>query len=340
MSNSGNFSFSSSGNNNNSNSSAPTTSNNDSTSTNVGQVDSSDLSGSLVLDIIQLPILSLTIILAFAYTILVLVRPVFRANKLNWFTINVCMTSAFLSTIMLAMTIKEVQNESSSLPCRAQGFLLVMAAYQMVYSHNVVTFSRLLTIVYASKRIFRSNLCIWICIGSGWLIAVLFALPSIFVDGFTCSSSTRPAFLPYYTLVTILILPTSIISICNIRILLFVRQSSRRVHADGGGNGVSHARDVRLLKTMIATFTVFIGGWGPLFLEQIFDQSSSVPTVVDDIFQILPALSMLGDVSLIIYINEPIRLFLWQLVVKRHRVVVDNTLGNNVTANTHNINKH
>ncbi|CAF0935225.1 unnamed protein product [Adineta steineri] len=46
--------------------------------------------------IIQLSILSLTVILAIAYSTLILIRPAFRKNKLNWFTVNVCLASAWL----------------------------------------------------------------------------------------------------------------------------------------------------------------------------------------------------------------------------------------------------
>ncbi|CAF0864141.1 unnamed protein product [Adineta steineri] len=46
--------------------------------------------------IAQVSILSLTIILAIAYTALIVIRPVFRKNKLNWFTVNVCLASAWL----------------------------------------------------------------------------------------------------------------------------------------------------------------------------------------------------------------------------------------------------
>ncbi|CAF1406519.1 unnamed protein product [Adineta steineri] len=57
---------------------------------------------SFTTDIVMLSIFSLTIILAIAYSILIVIRPVFRKNKLNWFTVNVCLASAwFVPTSIL-----------------------------------------------------------------------------------------------------------------------------------------------------------------------------------------------------------------------------------------------
>ncbi|CAF4230982.1 unnamed protein product, partial [Adineta steineri] len=39
-------------------------------------------------NIIQVVIASLTIVLGIGYIILILIRPILRHNKLNWFTIN------------------------------------------------------------------------------------------------------------------------------------------------------------------------------------------------------------------------------------------------------------
>jgi hypothetical protein len=341
MNNSGNISFPTPG--NNTTISMSNNNSNDSTPTIGDQYGTTSVSSSnSISDFIQLPILSLIIILAIIYTILVLIRPAFRKNKLNWFTINLCLMSALLSTDMLALNIKQIMNESGgSIPCRLQGFLLYMTACQVIYSHAVIAVSRLLTIVYASKHFFRSTVCLWSCIGFGWLIAFLIALPYLFIDSFICSSSTQTDFLPYYTLIVTLIAPVIIVLVCNIRIFLFVRQSSRRVHAEGDrGNDVSQTRDVHLLKTMILTFTIFVGGWMPVLLTQTFSQSITISSIANAIFQILLPLSMLCDVILLIYTNQPIRLFLWQSIVKRRRPIQEHKLTNIARTRANTMNKH
>ncbi|CAF2442812.1 unnamed protein product [Rotaria sp. Silwood2] len=314
-------------------------SSNDSISTNGNSSDIPDFSRSSVPDYIQLPLFLLTIILACLYTILILIRRTFRSNKLNWFTINVCVMSALLSLIMLMMTTKRLLNVSSSLPCRVEGFFLDMGACQLMYSHCVVAVSRFLTIVYANKHIFRSTLCLWSCMGIGWLISILIAIPYLLLDGFACSNSTEGTFLSYYTLIGTLVLPAIIVGICNGRILHYVRNSSRQVHVEGNRSRVSHARDVRLIKIMIGTFITFFTGWAPVFLTQLFGKNNVIPSILEIFFQILPSLTVLFDVIFLIYTNQPVRLFLKQVFV-RHPQHLQDKLVRAVPQNIYNIQNH
>ena len=286
-----------------------------------GQSEQNDSVNISVSDYILVPCLSLTILIALVYSIVLIIHPTLRANKLNWFTVNVCVTTMLLSGIMISMSIMRFTNTSNSLPCRTQSYLNIMAACQMMYSHSVVAVSRLLTIVYSNRRIFRSIACIWLSILIGWVVGFLIALPFAVQDGFACSSSSRVGFLPYYILFGILIIPVMIVAICYIRIFFFVRRSSKRVRTEGRAkNNVSQARDVRLIKTMVITFTVFVIGWVPLFIEQVFNSYITVPSSVDTLFQILPLFSMLFDIILLIYTNQPVRFIILQLIRRRHQI--------------------
>ncbi|CAF0979111.1 unnamed protein product [Rotaria sordida] len=215
-----------------------------------------------------------------------------------------------------------------------------MFACQLMYSHCVAAVSRFLTIVYANKHIFRSTRCLWCCMGSGWFISILVALPYLFVDGFACSNSTEAPFLPYYTLISTLILPVIIVGICNTRILLYVRNSTRQVHTEGNRSRVSHVRDVRLLKIMIGTFIIFFIGWAPVFLMQIFGQNNVIPSIVDACFQVLPSLTMLFDVIFLIYTNQPVRLFLKQLVIRQPQHLQNRHVRTAIKQNIHTIPNH
>lgn len=305
------------------------TSSNDSFIPNNNGSNYSGYSTSSVTDIIQLLLFLFTIFLAVAYTALILIRQTFRNNKLNWFTINVCITDALLSIVMILMTMKRLKNLPSILSCRIEGFLIDMSACQLMYSHCVAAFSRMLTIVYANKHIFRSSMCLWSCIGSGWFISILVTLPYLFANGFTCATSDQATFLPYYTLVNTFLLPILIIAICNIWVLVYVRKSSRRVHTENGGTRISQARDIRLLRTLMGTFFIFTLGWAPVFLTQAFNQNNAIPFVINQILQVLPSWTMLNDIILLIYTNIPVRRFLIQLVV-RTPVIEANKTGRDV----------
>ena len=295
-----------------------------------GNTQSSSVS---VSDIVQLPLLSLTIIFSILYIILVLVQRATRTNKLNWYTINLCFASILLCIVMIIMSIKRIFDISTdSLPCRLQAFLINTSTCQLMYAHAVVTISRFFGIVHAHKRFFQSKLFLIGCLILAWYIAVAVAIPYLFIDSFACSA--RNTFLSYYTLVATLIIPVLTVLLFNIRIFIFVSQSTRRVHAEGANAAAaSHSRDMHLLKTMIITFIIFIVGWVPLFISQIFMGSFTLPTIVDYIFQVLPAISMFCDIIVLIYINQHIRRFLAQIIRKQQQrqqqhAYIDNTLTN------------
>lgn len=275
-------------------------------------------------DVIQIVLFSLTIGLALAYTALIIVRPTFRQNKLNWFTVNICLYSASFCIIMLTMTILRVLNISDQFPCRFWGFLIDMAVCQLLYSHCIAAISRLLVVVYSTRRYFRSTSCTWIFIGSGSIVALLAASPHLFLDGFACSSTTQMQLILYYTFVATLLLPITLVAVCNCYILWFVRRSTRQVHTGTNRNRVSHARDIHLMKVLIGTFAVVVIGWSPVFILQTFSGSISVPRALDVCSQMLPALSMLLDVCLLIYTNQPVRLFLKQHILRNPQVAPAN----------------
>ncbi|CAF1236368.1 unnamed protein product [Adineta ricciae] len=264
-------------------------------------------SSSFTLTIIQTAIFFLTIVFAIAYTTLILVESTLRKNKLNWFTINVCLTSVLFSTIMIMLNIQQLLGVTGNISCQSTAYLVTMIACQLMYSHCVFAISRLLTIVYAHKRIFRSNLCLWGYIIAGWIVAFLLALPYSFTDFLMCSKSEEITFISYYALITILFLPIIIITACNTRTLMFVRHSARRVHAGNTVGQVSHKRDVFLVKLTIGTFIMFIVGWTPSFTIQIFQKTAYIPNIANECFHVLPSIALLGDVLLLIFTNQPVR---------------------------------
>ncbi|CAF1050064.1 unnamed protein product [Adineta ricciae] len=269
-----------------------------------------------VADMIEIPILSLTILFAIVYTILIFSRPVFRHNKLNWFTVNICISTVLLCINILVMH-AEQNDQSSSIICRVRAFFLLSAVNQLMYSHCVAAISRMLAIVHAKKSFSRSNTCLFICISIGWLLAFLLSSLNLFLDSYTCLQSTSSDFISHYTLVTTLIIPIVIVTVCNGRILRHVRQSTRQLRAQGTQARLAHTRDMYLLKVMIVTFVVFLVGWTPIFLMQIFGMSVDIPRFLTIILHVLPSAAMLHDTLFLIFTNKPVRLFIKQFVIRR-----------------------
>ena len=284
---------------------------------NVSAFDAPNLAIVSILSTVQIILSSLTVLLAFAYTALIVHRSTFRHNKLNWLTVNVCLASALFCIFMLILNITQKINVSSSLSCRLQGFLIDMTICQILYSHCVASFCRLVAIIHATKHLFRSSAFTWICMGAGWLVSVLAAIPYLFLGGFACPPAEQADFLSYYTILATLLLPMTIVGVCNFRILSFVRRSTRQVHAEAPKNKGTHARDIQLMKTLIGTFVIIVVGWSPIFFLQTIVKGAVLPTAVSICIQILPSVSMLLDVFLLIYTNQPVRLFLKQLILRK-----------------------
>ena len=268
--------------------------------------------------VIHIVLSSLSILIAFAYTALIVLRPTFRHNKLNWLTINICLASALFCIFLLSLNIQWKLNVSGSLSCRLQGFLLDMAICQVLYSHCVASFCRSVAIIYATRNLFRSSAFMWICTGAGWLVSILVAIPYLFLDGFLCPQESQVAFLSYYTVAVIILLPMTIVGVCNFRILSFVRRSTRQVHVEAPKNKGTHTRDIQLMKTLIGSFVIIVVGWSPSFILQSFIKDGALSIGVNIFIQILPSVSVLLDVFLLIYTNQPVRLFLKQLILQKN----------------------
>ncbi len=84
----------------------------------------------------------------------------------------------------------------------------------------------------------------------------------------------------FYTFITVVIIPMSIIGALDIQMFMLVRNSTRRIqlqHINAGVGGINNhqvkitRRDISLLKRMIFTFLVFIVGWTPVLLLSLID---------------------------------------------------------------------
>ena len=121
----------------------------------------------------------------------------------------------------------------------------------------------------------------------------------------------------------------AIVAVCNSRILCFVRRSSRQVHAEAAKNKSSDGRDIQLMKTLIGTFTILVIGWTTTFVFETLLQNVTLPIALNISIQTLPSVSMLVDVCLLIYTNQPVRLYLKQFI-RRKATIADppNTIRN------------
>ncbi|CAF1315418.1 unnamed protein product [Adineta steineri] len=160
-------------------------------------------------------------------------------------------------------------------------------------------------------------MCLWSHIIIGWVMAFIVTSPYLFLNGSLCLHSMDTTFLPYYTIIVLIFLPITIVTICDTRTLLYVRNSTRRVHATVVIGQVSHKRDTLLIKITITSFITFLVGWTPFFVIQLFNKIASIPYGLNVFFQILLPTSVLDGVIMLISTNQPVRTFLKQVITKR-----------------------
>ena len=135
--------------------------------------------------------------------------------------------------------------------------------------------------------------------------------------GFGCLGENQAEFLSYYTIATSVALPMAIVAVCNSGILWFVRRSSLQVHAEAARKNGSHGRELQLMKTQIGTFTILMIGWTLAFIFQTLLQNLTLPIALSICIRTLPSVSMVLDVSLLIYTNQPVRLDLKQRILRQ-----------------------
>jgi len=272
--------------------------------------ENTDNADNTIPDIIQISLFSLIFLLAVAYTILLLTRKTFRSNKLNWPTVNVCLATAFFSLIQLLFIIIRLAN-LSIIPCRLQGFILNMIACQMMHAYCVSSINRLLAIRYFNKLVFRSSRWLLMNISIGWIVGLLCAVPNAFYNSITCLTGTSPMLLKVYTCITTLLIPIHVVAVCNVSIFRYMSHVRRRVHSitnNRNNYNISRKRDVYVSKLMLLTFSLFAIGWTPIFVEQLFTTNEHrLPNAVSLFFQFLLLNSLLGDIILLIYANQPVR---------------------------------
>ncbi len=275
------------------------------------------------IDIIQIPLFVLVVLFAGLYITVVLSRKTLRSNKFNWLTVNVSFASGLFAVIQIVSIAIRLQNiPERIISCRSKGFIINAATCHIMYSHCLTTLCRLLSVQYPHKLLFRSTHWLLGNIILSWIISILVTLPYLFLDGFTCSSSYGKRFLQLYTSVSTILIPVIIFTVCNVCIFRYVRKSSKRVHAIGNNqtNQMSR-RDLYLCKIILVTFCVFVFGWTPLFIDQLFlIERNLLPSSVSKLLTIFPPTSLLADVILLIYADQPVRGLILK-VVKCDRII-------------------
>ncbi|UJR18509.1 hypothetical protein I4U23_005416 [Adineta vaga] len=201
----------------------------------------------------------------------------------------------------------------------------------VVHSLGVITVSRCFTICFPMKRFFKSKAWVYLSIIAQWIFSLLVTIPILLINIKRCDGGTGFSnWIWFYTLSLIVILPVIFNIIFNGIIVIFVRLSTRRVHAVtmsvATGTDTSHQqnrRDIKLLKHILFLFIVFIFGWGPLYIALTM-RDLRIPDWLYNVLQIPPTFTVIIQVVDIFIYTHEVRQY-WKEQIKRclHTIVIN-----------------
>ena len=122
-----------------------------------------------------------------------------------------------------------------------------------------------------------------------------------------------------YTFIMTVCVPSLINTIVNVRIFIHVRSSARRVQPQTittltlGTNTQKQKigrREISLLRQMIFMFTIFIGGWAPVYSIVIISFVQYLDPIITSLAVVLGELSILGIITNLFICNHDLRQYL------------------------------
>ena len=129
----------------------------------------------------------------------------------------------------------------------------------------------------------------------------------------------------FYKAIIIVIVPALIYVLISIMIFTYIRNSFRiapRIYPiiQTNSNEIPqvriHRQDIRLLRHMICTFFVFVGGWCPIFLLISIDFGTKIPVIIYIIFTILAEASLLFIIINLFRYNQKLRHYLINKILR------------------------
>ncbi|UJR16769.1 hypothetical protein I4U23_003669 [Adineta vaga] len=233
------------------------------------------------------------------------------------------MASAIFFIIYLILTNFDARRFIISDVCLVIYYAYSIASIQMPFAFVTFTVHRFCSILYHTRPFFRTNKWVFICIAGQWISEFLISLPFIFRSGHYC---LVPLWALIYLCTLVVILPSIINIILNIRIFIYIRSSTQRVQpayavtqiTNGNNFQQQHPlisrREIAFLRQMIFMFIMFIGGWGPTYFMLFIPQFISVQRILRESLVLLCELSLLSLIINLFICNRELRQHLFNKI--------------------------
>ena len=121
-----------------------------------------------------------------------------------------------------------------------------------------------------------------------------------------------PRWMPYYTFIMVVVIPSLICLINNIIIFKYVHSITNRIHSQSTVSNNNHhqginRRDLHLLRHMIIMFCIFVGEWSPIYLYTLIYFQYDVNSITFTILTLLAQLSLLLNIMNLFLYNHKLR---------------------------------
>ncbi|CAF1338320.1 unnamed protein product [Adineta ricciae] len=159
---------------------------------------------------------------------------------------------------------------------------------------------------------FKTKKWLVLCLSSQWILGLLVPLPLISSQ---YSNRVESWWMSIYQIMINVFIPALVSFVFNTLIFMHVHSSTRRVRCFPEGEHHRSAvrisrRDLYLLRNMIYTFAVYVGGCGPIFLLIAIDFQGTVTAVVYVILAIVAEASLFSIIINLFRCNKKIRTLL------------------------------
>lgn len=124
----------------------------------------------------------------------------------------------------------------------------------------------------------------------------------------------RYRWLRIYSFLIVAVIPAVLFFVVNVLILSYVRSSTRRVLPSSTTQPALsvRTRDMRLVKSMAIIFSLFVIGWGPVYVLITFYEEFKIPF---EILKLLAQFILFGDIINLYLYNREVRLYLRQCIL-------------------------
>ncbi|CAF1288683.1 unnamed protein product [Adineta ricciae] len=277
-----------------------------------------------ILSILQLVLMGLALVLTLIYSLSILSNRRFHHQN-NIFILNICfaiMTSAIFFLAYLSILNFNVKLFYISNICIIIYYAYSIASIQIPFAFVAFTVHRFCFILYHTRPFFRTNKWVIICIGGQWIIQFLISLPFIIRSQPYC---LIPVPLRLYFFMIVVIVPLFMNIILNVRIFIHVRSSSCRVRPAWTASTIINVnntqqqqqrkasisrREISLLRQMIFMFTMFIGGWTPIYFMLYLSQIIYISGIIQLFATILCEFALLSLIINLFICNRELREYL------------------------------